>query len=311
MRYTSLCFRRIAIWSPHTDMRTIRGKKVLITGAAGGIGRALAMRFAQEQADLYLTDIDNNRLQEVISAVHAHGIAAWGACCDLTQSAEITLLNQQILNEWNGVDVLVNNAGVCYYGPTLQMTDQQWNWLLAINLHAPAQFVRELLPTLLSRPEAHILNVCSLYAFAGTARCSAYHLTKFGLLGFTEALRAEFGRRGLGVTAVCPGFVATKLYESMASGEESQKTRVPPKWVTSTPEQVADKALRALYRDRRLALIGWPSYALYYLKRFAPGLIDSVQRIGRRGKMKRTAAQLALPATTTGAETTPVHSKAA
>jgi hypothetical protein len=97
-----------------------------------------------------------------------------------------------------------------------------------------------------SRPDAHVVNMCSISGLVAGGRLAAYHTSKFGLIGFTEALRAEYGRRGLGVTAICPGPVTTRLYESGVSGSTERKVPSPPRWLCATPERVAEVTLRAI-----------------------------------------------------------------
>jgi NAD(P)-dependent dehydrogenase (short-subunit alcohol dehydrogenase family) len=274
-------------------MRTIHGKKALVTGAASGLGRAIAVQLAAAGADLYLLDIDQVGLDEVVDQIRAMGVEALGARCDVAQPAEITASVNRVLADWDGLDILVNNAGVAYYGPTLKMTPAQWDWVLAVNLHAPIRFTQQLLPTLLDRPEAHILNMASITGLVAGGRFCAYHVSKFGLVGFSEAIRAEFGRHGLGVTALCPGPVRTNLYRATPSGHQHKTTPEPPAWICTTPERVAQKAVRAIRRDQRLVLVSPLAYALHYTKRFAPGLLDTLQRIGRHRKMKQKAARLA------------------
>jgi short-subunit dehydrogenase len=268
-------------------MRVLRGTKALITGAANGIGRAIALRLAREGVDLYLLDIDEQGLAEVVKQAKKAGVAAIGRRCDVSSARQISQANAAMLDRWGELDILVNNAGVFYYGATLEMTDEQWEQLLAINLLAPIQFVRELTPTLLSRPESHILNVASFYGLVVTNRCSAYHLSKFGLVGFSEALRAEYARSGLGVTALCPGYVTTELFRSMPNAASGRTQRRPPRWASTTPERVADKAVRAIQKNSRIALVTPVAHAAYYTRRIAPGLVDLLYHLGRRHKKHR------------------------
>ncbi len=274
-------------------MRLLRDKKVLVTGAAAGIGRALALRFAGEGAHLFLLDINKGELAETIMAARRLGVDAYGRTCDVARPEDVSASISAVLDRWGTLDVLVNNAGVAYYGPTTRMTPQQWERLLAVNLLAPIQFTRELLPTLLSRPEAHLLNVVSFYGFFPTARATAYHVSKYGLLGLSEALRVEFGRRGLGVTALCPGYVRTALYDKSLRGHPDRKVPTPPRWLSTTPERVAAKAIRAVRRNQGIALVTPLAHASYYLKRFAPGALDWLTQLGRRRAVLRKADSLA------------------
>jgi short-subunit dehydrogenase len=167
---------------------------------------------------------------------------------------------------------------------------------MTINLLAPIQITNELLPGLLQRPDAHIVNMCSISGLVAGGRFSAYHTSKFGLIGFTESLRAEYGRQGLGVTAICPGPVLTNLYEAAASGRAGQKVPSPPNWMCATPERVAEVTLKAIRKDKRQVLITPTAHALFQLKRFAPWLIDFVNRFSRKGLKKRQLAKRAAQA---------------
>lgn len=263
-------------------MKSIRRKKALVTGAASGIGRSIALALAREGADIYLLDVDTAGLESVVAEAAQYDIVAEGFRCDLTEPADITRAIAQILSRSQHIDILVNNAGVAYYGPTHSMTAAQWDWLMKINLLAPIQITRELLPVLLERPEAHILNVNSISGLVAGGRFSAYHTSKFGLIGFTEALRAEYGRRGLGVSALCPGPVLTNLYRTCASARNQKGAPEPPRWVCSSVEAVAKEAIRCIYRNKRLKLVGPLAHLLAWVKWLAPWLLDLVNRASRK-----------------------------
>ena len=253
-----------------------------MTGAASGIGRAIAIRLAQEGADVYLWDLNETGLVEVATEVRAYGVHAIIARVDLTQPTEISSAIQTLLAHWTKIDILINNAGVAYYGPTHSMTAAQWEWLLGINLLAPIQITRELLPHLLARPEAHILNVCSISGLVAGGRFAAYHTSKFGLIGFTEALRAEYGRRGLGVTALCPGPVLTNLYRQCATNQAGKPVPEPPRWLCASIDGVATRAIKAIRRNHRMPLVGLMAHMLWNAKWIAPGLLDFLNHFRRK-----------------------------
>lgn len=270
-------------------MKHLRGKRALITGAASGIGRAVALELARNGTHLFLVDIDAAGLEGVAAEARALGVETIVHVADLTQPAQITVAVERVLALRGGPDILVNNAGIAYYGPTHKMTVGQWDRLLGVNLLAPLQLTRELLPSLLERTEAHVLNVCSISGLVAGGRFAAYHVSKFGLVGFSEALRAEYGRRGLGVTALCPGPVLTNLYKSAMSGRSDRAVPSPPAWLCVSEESVARSAVRAIRRNRRMVLVGLLAQVLFQLKRFLPGMLDLIQHIGRRKKQPTTA----------------------
>ena len=263
-------------------MQTIRNKTALVTGAASGIGRAIALRLAREGADLYLLDLDEGGLSQVITAARQMGVEALGRYCDVSQPSQIKECCDQILDLWGGVDILVNNAGITYYGQTEHMSAEHCERLLAINLHAPIHLTRELLPSLLARPEAHVLNVASFFGLVGTRKTALYTSSKFGIVGFSESLRAEYGKRGLGVTALCPGFVDTGLFRAAARGSDQSQPKQPPQWMLTTPEKIADQAIRAIYKNRAVAVPQLYAKLVCYGKRFFPGLYDWANHLSRK-----------------------------
>jgi NAD(P)-dependent dehydrogenase (short-subunit alcohol dehydrogenase family)/pimeloyl-ACP methyl ester carboxylesterase len=270
-------------------MRVLQGKRALITGAASGIGRAIALALAAERCHVYLLDIDDAGAAETAGLARRNGVEAISARCDLADPAQISTSIQQVLERWPAIDILVNSAGVAYYGPTENMTAAQWDWLLKINLLAPIQFTRELLPTLLAQPEGHVLNVCSIAGLVAGGRAAAYQVSKFGLVGFTEALRSEYVRRGVGLTALCPGPVRTNMYRSAISGRPNKPVPVPPAWACATPEQVARKAIRGIRKNSSVVLVTPMAYALSYIKRLSPGLLDWLNCLGRKKRSPAVA----------------------
>lgn len=258
------------------DVRHLKGKRALVTGAASGIGRAIALELARSGVHLHLLDIDGQALAGVIAEAAALGIEAAGEVCDLTQRPQISSALTGMRRRWGGLDILVNNAGVVYFGATHKMTQTQWDWVLGVNLLAPIQITHELLPALRAQPEAHILNVCSVAGLVAGPRFCAYDVSKFGLVGFSEALRAEYGRTNLGVSALCPGFVRTRIYEHGQSSRPDGKVPVPPRWLCTREEKVGRAAVKAIRRNRRQVVLSPLGHMLVNLKRFVPWLNDAV-----------------------------------
>jgi 3-oxoacyl-[acyl-carrier protein] reductase len=267
-------------------MKTIRGKKALVTGAASGIGRALALALAQQGADLYLLDLDGQQLEATARDARLSGTEVITRVCDLCDPAEISAAVASVLATWKGLDILVNNAGIAYYGPTHNMTGAQWHRIMAVNLLAPIQLARELIPTFADRDESHILNVCSVFGLVPQRKVTAYQTSKFGLVGFTAALRAEYARGGIGVTALCPGLVRTPMLESADKGLPDKRLPLPPRWLMTTPEHVAAVSIAAIRRNRGLVVVAPLAHVMWWVMRLSPRLVDWISREGWRGRRK-------------------------
>ena len=266
-------------------MKNLNGKSALVTGAASGIGRAIALELARRQVDLFLVDLDQAGLAETADMAGKHHCQTIAHVADLTQPSDLSGIVERLLARWNGVDILINNAGVAFYGSTHAMSDSQWQRILAVNLLAPIELTRKLLPSMLERYEAHVLNVCSIAGLVASPRLAAYHTTKFGLVGFSEALRAEYGPRGLGVTALCPGFVRTNIYRTAMIAGDKSMPRVPA-WCTTSPEHVASRAVRAIRGVEGVVVVTPAAQLSWWLKRFAPGLIDLMYQFRWRKRAK-------------------------
>jgi short-subunit dehydrogenase len=273
-------------------MKLIRGKRALVSGVASGIGRAIALRLAAEGVNLYLIDIDEPGMAATAAEARQLGIEVATRRCDMSQPTDVLSTAAEVLARYNGVDILVNNAGITYYGKFDRMSAAHFNKLLQINLLSHVQLTHELLPSLLERPDAHVLNVCSVLGLVGMPKVTAYCTAKFGMVGFSEALRREYGRDGLGVTALCPGFVQTNLFTNAPLEKDVEEHKAPPRIITTTPERVANAAIKAIYRNRRLVVMEPFARFLYATKRFAPGIVDLIFHIGRRKRLAKKAATL-------------------
>jgi NAD(P)-dependent dehydrogenase (short-subunit alcohol dehydrogenase family) len=276
-------------------MRTIKDKIALVTGAGSGLGRAIALRLAREGAHLHLVDLNPATTNETAAQVLSLGRQVETTICDLTNPTSLEALVSEVHNHWGHLDILINNAGIAWYGPTIKMTDDEWDRLMTLNLEVPIRLTRRFLKTLLARPESHVINMASIAGWVCGGRYSAYHVSKFGLVGFSEAMRAEFNRHGLGVTAVCPGPVQTDLYRAAGCGYANRETPQPPAWLCTTADRVAAKTIRAIYRNHALTLVGTAAYLLYYSKRLAPTVFYALHSIGRTKNIRTKASQINSP----------------
>lgn len=270
-------------------MKTLQGKRVLITGAASGIGKATVFALKKAGARLFLADINADGLQALLSELNVPSDQATSQVCDVRKLDQLESLVREVGERFGGLDALINNAGVVHYGPTEVMAAADMDRLIQINLVAPMHLTRLCLPLLLEQPEASIVNVASMYGLFATRKAAAYHATKFGLVGFSESLRAEYGRLGLGITTVCPGFVTTDLFKSGTTSQQDKDVPVPPAYLSTTPEKIAAKIVSSIYWQKRLVLATPLAYAMYYFKRFFPGLLDAFQHLGRSRAIKKRA----------------------
>ena len=260
-------------------MKTIKDTKALVTGAASGIGLALALELARRGGHVWLVDRDAEALAAAGEQVRQLGVQVGQSLCDVADAEQIRATVDQVLGEWGGIDILVNNAGVLVYGSVKHVSPEQWARSLAVNLQAPIQFINALLPTLLARPRGHILNVASMHGLAAIRNLAPYQTTKFALVGLTESLRADLRRTNVGATALCPGYVSTGFIASADNANPHRPVAVPKRWMHISPQRVARAGVRAIRRNRGLVVIGWPAHLLSLTYRLSPRLYDVLRRI--------------------------------
>jgi short-subunit dehydrogenase len=267
------------------------GKRAVITGAASGIGRAIAFELARAGCHCFLVDRDSSGLNDVVGQIRQFGVEAIGSVCDLSDLLQIDAMLDALLNQWPDVDILVNNAGVTFRGRTEQVSASEWQNVMAVNLIAPMQMTHRLLPRLLERPQAHVVNVCSLLGLCGFAKFSAYCASKFGLLGFSESLRAEYLGTQLAVHAICPGFVRTAFIESVPGPGGVIRERSTPRWLCTSAEAVADATMRAIRRNRRVVVLTPFAQLVWRIKRYTPFVLEMPLMRRKRRVETRMAVQ--------------------
>lgn len=186
----------------------------VLTGAASGMGEQLAHQLAARGTRLTLVDRDAARLASVTEAIEAERRGAVLAChtVDLADADQVAALVKAVAADGYQVDLLINNAGVALGGKFVDVTPDEFDWVMAINFRAPVALTHGLLPSM--RPQGHIVNVSSLFGLVAPAGQTAYSASKFAIRGFSEALRRELAPAGIGVTTVHPGGIRTRIAES-------------------------------------------------------------------------------------------------
>ncbi|WP_435208699.1 SDR family NAD(P)-dependent oxidoreductase [Micromonospora sp. bgisy143] len=273
------------------------GGTAVVTGAASGIGAALAHGLADRGADLVLLDRDAERLDAVVAAigaahpdrrVHTYRV-------DLADATATARVAAEIGKRHPRVRLLVNNAGVGLGGRFDQVTFDEFSWVIEINFRAVAQLTHALLPALKAEPGAHLVNVSSLFGLIAPAGQVAYAASKFAVRGLTEALRHELVDDGIGVTSVHPGGIRTRITENARVGsgvsiEEYTAGRAQfEKLLTIAPERAAEVILRAVERRRGRVLIGWSAKVPDLLARIMPASYHRVLVVGLNRGVARPA----------------------
>ena len=232
-------------------MRTLTGKRVLITGGASGIGKSLAQRFAAEGADLILVDLNDALLQKTAAELSAGGRRVRAHAADVTDVAGIVTLREQVNADGGPIDVLVNNAGLVFGGPFLELPLEKHLTTYRVNTMGLVAFTHVFLPDLIGRPDAHLVNVASASGYIGLPYGSTYASSKWAVIGFTESLELELkmlGHHHVHVTMVCPSYVSTGLFDGAK----------PPMFTRMlTPERLADLVTRAVLSNKRAVLAPW------------------------------------------------------
>jgi NAD(P)-dependent dehydrogenase (short-subunit alcohol dehydrogenase family) len=233
----------------------LRGKVAIVTGAASGIGRASAMTFAREGARVVVADRNPNAGEATAAAIQAEGLEAFFAAVDVAREADIrTMINNTIVR-WGRIDILFNNAGVVMVKPLEQMTDEEWDSVMAINVKSVFLAVKHAVPHMRQSGGGAILNTGSIGSFTGQLGTPVYSASKGAVALLTKSLALDYGRDGIRVNCLCPGITDTAmLREHMGHGSEGEAAirtrlaRVPTGKILS-PDDVARAALYLVSDD--------------------------------------------------------------
>lgn len=191
----------------------LKGRVAFITGASGGIGRAIAITFAREGANLGLAARSVDKLKALAAEVQDLGGKAVACRCDVMRNEDILSAIRTTVRELGPIDILVNNAGIVSFEPVHRLPDEVWQRTIQINLTAPFVAIREVLPSMMERKRGRIINVASVSGKIGLPYRSAYAASKHGVLGLTKSLAAEVATLGITANSVCPTFVATPMFQ--------------------------------------------------------------------------------------------------
>ncbi len=254
----------------------LAGSVAVITGAAGGIGRALALDLAGRRCALALVDRDPAGLASTAGQARQVGVTVSEHVLDVTDTACIAALPGAVLAEHGRVNVLVNNAGVALMGDFLQTSPADFDWLMAINFTAAVHATRAFLPHLLTEEAAQLVNVSSLFGIVAPAGQTAYSAAKFAIRGFSEALAHELENTSVGVSVVHPGGVATDIARNarvsadIAPADAERALKRFSRSLVTTPEAAAARIVQGILRRETRILIGRDAKIIDIAQRLAP-----------------------------------------
>src|SRR5947209_4823295 len=252
-------------------LRDLHGRRVLITGASSGIGSCLAQQAAIQGAHVLLSARSEDKLQALAAELTARGARAVAVAADVTSEADRRRLLQTAVDQFGGLDVLINNAGVGSFGHFAGSTEAILRQVMEVNFFAPAELMRAALPLLEKGEQPAIVNVASMCGRCALPAWPEYSASKFALCGLTEALRAELVRWGIDVLLVLPGLTNTGLGQHLLRNEGRMQLDYTK---GMAPETVASRVLEALEANRTETVLGAEARWMVRAKRFFPGLVN-------------------------------------
>ena len=225
-------------------MGLLDGKVALITGAARGIGKAIALKFASEGADVAFTDLAINEVaQQTINELEAFGGKVRGYASNAADFEATHEVVKQILEDFGKVDILVNNAGITRDTLMLRMEESQWDAVLTVNLKSAFNFIHALTPVMARQRSGSIISMSSVVGMHGNAGQANYSASKAGLIGLTKSIAKEMGPRGIRANCIAPGFILSEMTEALPEEVRKEWIKTIPLRRGGTPEDVAGVAL--------------------------------------------------------------------
>jgi NAD(P)-dependent dehydrogenase (short-subunit alcohol dehydrogenase family) len=269
-------------------------RHALITGAGSGLGRALAVRLARDGWHVAVCDIDEAGSRETVSLVERAGGTAEAERLDVTSPGEWEGLRDRLRERWERIDLLVNNAGVSGAGEVGRFPLEDWRWILDVNLFGVIHGCHYFVDWLAENPEGgHVVNTASMAAVASAPTMGGYNVSKAAVVSLSETLYAELLQRGVGVTVLCPGFVATNLLDAGRWHRPALKARAEKHFETAriTADDVAEATLRAIRRRQLYVVLPLRGRVFWRLKRLVPQwFMTQVARIVQKGTAARVGS---------------------
>jgi len=267
--------------------RDFTGKVVVITGAAGGMGRALSRRFGMAGAKLGVTDLDAGAVQAFSRTLSSEGIESIGIGLDVTDEAACNRVMDDVVDQFGGIDVLINNAGITHRSAFTQTDAGVYRQVMDVNYFGSLYCTKAALDQLIKN-QGLIIVISSIAGFAPLLGRTGYSASKYALHGLFDSLRAELRNTGVGATLVCPGFTATNIEQNALDGD-GRPTMHPQSNVgkVATPESVAEAVFRAARLDKRLLVLSAVGRLTRLMTRCFPAFYEWLMARSLRSELER------------------------
>jgi len=258
------------------------GKRVVITGAGSGLGKALAMEFAKMNWNIAIAEINDERAKESSEMVRKEGGIPLTIHCDVTKPEDLENVLNVVKKEWKGVDILINNAGVAAAGWFEAIPLEKWNWIIGINLmsivHGCRTFIRHFKE---AGTGGYIVNVASNAGIASLPEMVSYNTTKAAVISISETLKTELSRINVGVSVVCPTFFKTNLMDQFTSPDERQRELANTFFgnAKTTSEKVARHTVESIEKNRFYVITQKDGRNMWRMKRWFPELYFKVMSL--------------------------------
>ena len=225
-------------------MKLLEGKTAIITGAARGIGKAIALKFASEGANIAFTDLvmDDNAAQ-TIKEIEAFGVKVQGYASNAANFEDTEKVVKTIHTDFGRIDILVNNAGITRDGLMMRMSEQQWDMVINVNLKSAFNFIHACIPIMMRQKAGNIINMASVVGVHGNAGQANYASSKAGLIALAKSVAQEMGSRGIRANAIAPGFIITAMTAALSDEIKAEWNKKIPLRRGGTPEDIASVAV--------------------------------------------------------------------
>ena len=225
-------------------MGMLDGKVALVTGAARGIGKAIALKFAAEGADVAFTDlVINEAAEETVSEIAAYGHKVKAYASNAAKFDETQTVVEEIIKDFGRIDILVNNAGITKDGLVMRMSEEQWDAVIAVNLKSAFNFIHAVVPQMARQKSGSIINMASIAGQMGNPGQVNYASSKAGLIAMAKSVAKEMGSRGIRANAIAPGYVITEMTNALPEAVREEYIKNIPLKRGATVEEIANTAL--------------------------------------------------------------------